>query len=803
MLMSCQDPVNEAVVSRAAEAAARQIPPLWPLSSSVAVNPFLGQSEATLAQAAARLSRVGEVPVVMPRGWYAERIASGEIAQTDLAAALACSPHESKPRELSMLEVELDKDVPIPNALRTVADLVAERSGTDWPGIIAERIGVWAGGYFDRGQALWAAPRDRSAWAAWRAYATHDLTPEIMGLKGFARFVAEAPENARHAIARSVARLGLGEAALDTVFHQLLMSLGGWAQFARYELWRAELAGTTDDTLIDLLAIRLLWEEALFLQHETQIDGDWTTMRAAHSAPIRPSRRQVVDEILQEAAERAAQRKLAATLATPLPGRASDRPALQAAFCIDVRSEVFRRALESVDPAIRTLGFAGFFGVAAEHRRFASDVDEHRLPVLLNPAVTSRAGGVQDAEGDLAQRYRARAKRAWGRFKLAAVSSFAFVEAMGPVYIGKLVRDGLGIASASARDDPAPRFDPDLAPEARVDAVETVLRAMSLVDGFAPIVLLAGHGANVVNNPHASGLHCGACGGYSGEVNARLLAQILNDPAVREALVERGIAIPHDTLFVAALHDTTTDRVTLYDRDRPSDAHRAQLDQVRHWLAAAGEIARGERAQRLPGARRAQDVSARAHNWAEVRPVWGLTGCQAFIAAPRQRTSGRNLEGRTFLHDYDWRLDEERGFPVLELIMTAPVVVASWISLQYYGSAVAPQAFGAGNKLLHNVVGGVGVLEGNGGPLRAGLPWQSVHDGEKLIHQPLRLSVCIEAPCEAMSDILSRHDGVRSLFDKRWLHLFAMGAEGLTHRYLGGSRWEALPADKEAYDAGR
>ncbi|SBV53028.1 hypothetical protein XBLMG947_3831 [Xanthomonas bromi] len=30
---------------------------------------------------------------------------------------------------------------------------------------------------------------------------------------------------------------------------------------------------------------------------------------------------------------------------------------------------------------------------------------------------------------------------------------------------------------------------------------------------------------------------------------------------------------------------------------------------------------------------------------------------------------------------YDWRCDE--GFGVLELILTAPVVVASWISLQY------------------------------------------------------------------------------------------------------------------------
>ena len=52
--------------------------------------------------------------------------------------------------------------------------------------------------------------------------------------------------------------------------------------------------------------------------------------------------------------------------------------------------------------------------------------------------------------------------------------------------------------------------------------------------------------------------------------------------------------------------------------------------------------------------------------------------------------------------------------------MTAPVVVASWISLQYYGSTVAPDAFGAGNKLLHNVAGGIGVLEGNGGRLARG-----------------------------------------------------------------------------------
>ncbi len=142
---------------------------------------------------------------------------------------------------------------------------------------------------------------------------------------------------------------------------------------------------------------------------------------------------------------------------------------------------------------------------------------------------------------------------------------------------------------------------------------------------------------------------------------------------------------------------------------------------IRSWLDRAGKLARAERAQKLPRAS-AQSVIERSRDWSEVRPELGLAGCRAFIAAPRSRTAGRNLEGQAFLHDYVWRKDD--GFKVLELILTAPVVVASWISLQYFGSAVAPSLFGAGNKLLHNVVGGIGVVEGNGGNMRAGLPWQ-------------------------------------------------------------------------------
>jgi uncharacterized protein YbcC (UPF0753/DUF2309 family) len=781
-------PLQSNLLADAADRAARAIPPVWPLASSVAVNPYLGQTGEDLSKVSARLSRVSGTPVTMPRSYYLEQIEAGTITDEDLDAALRLQPPGLRPADVSELKAEARRSPVRLKALPTAADLATEASGIDWTGFIAERFGAWASAYFDEGQAIWAAPRSKSAFAAWRAFASQDLTPEIIGLKGFAAHVADAPDTAHQFLARCVSTLGLEPAALETYFHQLLMSLGGWAQVCRYKLWQAELAGSTDTTSIDLLAIRLLWEEALFARYSDEIGAKWSDVTKAHAAPLAPTHAQVVDIVLHEASELAAQRNLAATFTASSPATGSKRPLLQAAFCIDVRSEVFRRALESLSPGIRTLGFAGFFGIATSHRRFASDVHELRLPVLLNPGVSSTSGDSTEEMDDQKARIANRASRAWGRFKLAAVSSFAFVEATGPVYVTKLLRDALRLNGHGAPDDPAPRLQPELDLSAKASAAETILRAMSLTEDFARLVLLAGHGANVVNNPHASALHCGACGGYSGEANARLLAGLLNDASVRRELTGRGISIPADTLFVAALHDTTTDTVTLYDKDHPSAAHAADFEQARAWLKTAGTLARTERMLRLPRAKSERQVLRRSRDWAEVRPEWGLAGCKAFIAAPRSRTNGRTLDGRAFLHDYDWAQD--KNFKVLELIMTAPVVVASWISLQYYGSTVSPETFGGGNKLLHNVTGGMGVLEGNGGPLRAGLPWQSIHDGKRFMHEPVRLSVCIEAPREAMTDILKRHDGVRALFDNRWLTLFAMDAEGhLAWRYAGDLQW--------------
>ena len=139
--------------------------------------------------------------------------------------------------------------------------------------------------------------------------------------------------------------------------------------------------------------------------------------------------------------------------------------------------------------------------------------------------------------------------------------------------------------------------------------------------------------------------------------------------------------------------------------------------------------------------------------------------------------------------------------------MTAPLMVAGWISLQYYASTVDNDVFGSGDKTLHNVVGGLGVLEGNGGDLRVGLPMQTLHDGTRHVHEPLRLNAILEAPVEAISAVLDEHPQVRELVDNGWIHLYALLDEGRSvRRYRPGGDWvdvDAIDRREQDDDNGR
>ena len=94
------------------------------------------------------------------------------------------------------------------------------------------------------------------------------------------------------------------------------------------------------------------------------------------------------------------------------------------------------------------------------------------------------------------------------------------------------------------------------------------------------------------------------------------------------------------------------------------------------------------------------------------------------------------------------------------------------------------------------------MVEGNGGALRVGLPWQSVHDGTDFVHEPLRLTVCVAAPAEAVTDILARHPDLRALFDNGWLHLMLLDDAGrIAARYRGDLTWQGSgvrPGERKA-----
>ncbi len=781
----------------AADTATRIVAPLWPLRHFVAVNPFLGMTGKPFATAAAEMAVLAGARTTAPRSLIRAALAEGRITDADLIAGAETTGSALPPKALRAAAAE---EATAPVALPTLADLAAGTTDTDWPGVVTDRISAFAAAWFDDGQALWKPSATGSLYADWRSEALHDRTPEIHGLRGARAAIAALPAAHEDLFATAGQTLGLTEAAFGRYLARLVMSVSGWAGFARYKLWQAELHGGTTSVAAELLAVRLAWDLLLL----PLADKGWTSARAAYGKT--PKAAPDADIALQAAYEAAWQRQMIARFdasaadAAPVVGR----PALQAAFCIDVRSEVFRRALETAAPGTQTIGFAGFFGASVDYRPLGHDAATARCPVLLTPGFTV---GETGATPGLATSRRARlsASAAWSGFRQAAVASFGFVETLGLGYAAKLAGHSLGATAPDADPrnagltaDEAAGLGPDLSaiPEdARPGLAAFMLKGMTLTGPLARIVLLAGHGATSANNPHATGLDCGACGGHTGEVNARIACAILNDTAVRAALPGLGLIVPEDTVFVAGQHNTTTDEVALFDTAPFAESHADDLAALKASLAAAGRIARAERAGLLnlrDGASPEIAVPARAADWSQVRPEWGLAGCAAFIAAPRSRTAGLDLGGRAFLHSYDW--DADAGFGILELIMTAPLVVASWINLQYYGSTVDNRVFGSGNKVLHNAVGLIGVYEGTGGDLRPGLPLQSIHDGTRYIHEPLRLNAVIEAPEAAMSDIIARNAGLRDLLDNGWVHLWRLGEDGvIASRYKDGTWMPVAP----------
>jgi uncharacterized protein YbcC (UPF0753/DUF2309 family) len=819
------------------EGVRRLIPPLWPLRDYVAVNPFLGFAGRRFLSARQSLREVRDCELLPGIDHYRADFRSGEFGQNDIEAAVRLG-REEYPELCEAVDVAavirlLEGDQSQSPSQRqdrrwfTLAEAVDRKRSGAWASHIVNDITRHLSAHYDEGQAAWPSPwKGLPLFQAWREGAKLSRRMDALGIAGFRSLVAQLPAEASDAIREMLNELGIPKGHWRGFLLSQAFSVGGWASLVRYRLWEAEMSGGEDPDLIGLIAIRLAYDVALARAKANEAGMDvasWAARSLAFEgdgeAEVRPSHEATVRYVLQLAAEHAHRRQVLRQLITHRPEsadrQAETRKGVQMIFCIDVRSEVMRRHLESLSDSIETFGFAGFFGMALRYVPLGESQGQAQCPVLLSPGFRLQetvCGGHGPSEGEvLSARIEQRTgRKVWKAFQGSAVSTFSFVESLGLCYLGKLLTDCFRWTRPVAkwdRDGLPQGADIELGPKLhdagtgaipsakQVDLAEGMLRNLGLTHGFARVVAICGHASEVVNNPYRAGLDCGACGGHSGEPNARFAAALLNDPQVRKGLAGRGIRVPDDTHFIAGLHNTTTDEIGLLDTAAIPATHADDIAALRGWIGEAGRLCRAERGRRL-GGESAEGLLRRCRDWSEVRPEWGLAGNAAFIVAPRSRTAGLDLGGRAFMHSYDQAGDPDGK--VLELIMTAPMVVTSWINLQYYASAVDNRAYGSGNKVIHNVVGQFGVLEGNGGDLMTGLPWQSVHDGTRFQHQPLRLMVLIEATCEAIGKVIANHPSVRDLVTNGWISLVALDGDRY-YRWTAGETWLPIALDAGAF----
>lgn len=796
-----------------------RIAPAWPLDQWIAVNPFWGLRQLPALRADQILKERAGFSILMPAEYYREAWAGGRIRKEDLQASIGelggdQVGEQSDEHDTAWYLDWLSRAPTTPAPLRgSILDTFPGATGNhEISGLTeaaSDQVSRVCGAFFDQRQGRWSiSDSEASLFSFWLEQVRRDLALDFTtGLAGLRTFFKAVPDTIDHAILEAIQRIRVSGAELEGLCHSLLLRVNGWASWCRGVDWRAGLEGRSSDRCGEILAIMLVWESAGVAFASTGQKAEWqrSKTRARRAGGAEEQKHLWVwQRALEIGYQRTLWRAIASGSADPTQSRPhTEDPEVQAVFCIDVRSEVMRRHLEAVYPAVQTLGFAGFFGMPIDHQRHGPLAPVRRLPGLLPASyrlIDTKGSLREDLAENRIRDQKEIARESVRKAKYTSLSTFTLVETTGLAWAWKLVKDTLKHGRKAADTESLDGRlvhdhggDP-LSDAEKVSLVANMLRGMSLTSGFAPLLVLVGHGSHTDNNPNQAGLDCGACGGQSGGVNARLAARLVNDSQVRAGLAAEGIRIPDFTWAIAAEHCTATDKVTIADRHLVPDSHVQKLADLEAGFAEAGLRVRKERATPLKLNGLSDDslrqaMETRTRDWSEVRPEWGLANNAAIVFAKRSKTRGSDLGGRVFLHDYDPALDDDGN--LLAALLAAPMIVANWINLQYFASVTVPGVYGSGNKLLHSVVGGnVGVVEGNGTQLRIGLPLQSVHDGTYWRHEQLRLTVLIDAPAERIETVLREQPDVAALVENQWVGLHRMSEGGVEH-YDNGT-WTAV-----------
>jgi len=757
------------------QAASQVIGKTWPLYSFVTSNPLSGYENKHFMEAIKRAENLLGGNAFPDAAVFRQAWEQGEINREELDALLAENGMNQTP-EHYLEQLDSVKTVRIQNTNGSLDRIMVK----------------WLMAFMDEGLAEWQMPnKSKGFYKAWRKLAAYDKETNI-------KVITEIPKTSTEALTKVLENYSEQEQLELMETH--LAALPGWVGYIKYReetnsVWQEKYS----ITLLDYLAVRL-WL-AQYIKPEIIIDK--TENQSQNNL-------KKLQYIWLKAWEKSWQDHLIENLDSQnIKAPESEVvPDAQMVFCIDIRSELIRRNVESKGN-YETFGYAGFFGIAMDYKNLDNGISKKSCPPIVPSAyqVSEIAQKNKEQQLDNYQKRNERKKFSdyfLKRMKNMLPSAFGYVEGSGVFYgisllsrtliPGSLYNPEKKI-SQSHENSCEPKIahnhkdrvdDLDISLEEKTAIVKSAFDLMGW-ENFSPLVLFVGHGSHSANNPFGSSLDCGACAASPGRHNARMLAKLANLPEVRNALkYNHEINIPEHTFFLGAEHNTTTDEIVLFDSEIP-DTHGEQLTQLKKDLRKAQETATQER---LGEHKSIAAAHKKTNNWSETRPEWGLAKNAGFVVGPRSLTKNLNLNSNCFLHSYNWELDKDGK--ALEGIMQGPMVVTQWINNHYYFSTVDNEKFGGGSKITHNITGKFGVVQGNGGDLKIGLPLQSVKESdEKMYHHPLRLSVVIQAPKVNIQEILMRNENLQTLLDNEWIYLLVMDPteKNSIERYQKGMKW--------------
>lgn len=757
------------MIEAALKEASKSIPIYWPLPCFIAINPLWGLHEQSFQEALMSLKDVANVEGVMPLSFYQEKFSRNEISIEDLENAI----QEYVKRK--------DSDLSIENLINILSKTNAVIFSSKQPATVNVRnndlhdkiqrevIQILMN-YFCARSKINSCKEYEGLFNSWR-YQVARFNKKLNDI------VNPLAKDKLVAITQLLKEYELTFDDQVRCFKKIFYSVMGWASLIKWLEQRPDNPYLKRSAqLIDFLLIWLCYEKYYRKQRSPSLISAIKINDQSVNG-VNSDTDYVYRFIVQRALEIAYQRKLFNKLMVKQlerPKLSQKTPMVQAIFCIDTRSEGLRRHFEKRD-SHETFGFAGFFGYAFQYNKY-NDWPTLQCPALFSPEVHLNSQHDQSDFEKLNRCFTLSCQKA----KKSLFAPMAFVEMTGIWFAilmfikscsGKIYKKCMTLLGYDSEQNilqdkiSSAQINAAFSLEIKIRNAKQFLRTIGLTKAFAPVILICGHGAQTDNNPYQASFDCGACGGNAGFANAIVAMQVLNDTEVRHQLKACNIDIPKDTFFIAGFHNTTRDQVTLYEEQIPLSL-KPKINQLKQDLAFACSNLRAERSQGLPGF---TSVLDRASNWSELIPEMALINNAALIVGPRYLTKHISLERRVFLQSYDPAQDPDGQ--LLTGILLGPLIVAHWINAQYYFSTTDPNVYGSGNKIIHNVLPNIGVIEGNFSDLKIGLPWQSIGFQNKVLHQPLRLLVIIYARKKIVDALLNQNPSIKALFTQQWAHL--------------------------------